>query len=271
MTRELSIAHLTAIDLAPPVFIDAAARAGFEGVGLRLIRVTDTTPGYPLMHQPQALRETMAALSATGLKVSDIEFVKISSETNVQSLLDFLDTGAELGAKRVITAPYDPDLNRLAETLAAVSEAAMERDLKVVLEFFPWTSVPDLSTCWQVVQKAGSEVGILADSLHFDRSVSEHDLLASLPPERLPFAHLCDAPVQPSYTTDQLITAAREDRLAPGEGEIDLRRFVAALPPDIPLALEVPDSARLPHQDPDLKFRRLMTATRHLLDSMRNG
>ena len=31
----------------------------------------------------------------------------------------------------------------------------------VVLEFFPWTSVPDLTACWNVVQNAGPAVGIL--------------------------------------------------------------------------------------------------------------
>ncbi|GAB4521769.1 MAG: TIM barrel protein [Roseibium sp.] len=265
MPHRLSLAHLTALALDPPALIDAAAAAGFEGVGLRLIRVTDDTPGYPLMDQPRALRETQAAVRQTGLKVFDVEFVKLTPETRIESLLGFLDVGAELGAGHVVTAPYDPDLGRLADTLAALGEAAGERGLRIVLEFFPWTAVPDLATCWQVVRMAGPEIGILADSLHFDRSGSAHTLLKSLPSDRLPFAHLCDAPVLPSYSTEELISTARGNRLAPGQGDIDLARFLASLPENVPLALEVPTSAGVPDPDPVRYLQRLMDATRELL------
>ena len=105
MTRILSLAHLTAIELAPPELIHAAAAAGFDAVGLRLIRVTQTTPGYPLMHDPALMRGTRAALRDTGLRVHDIEFVKIEPDTDISALLPFLDAGAALGAREVITAP----------------------------------------------------------------------------------------------------------------------------------------------------------------------
>ena len=265
MPHKLTVAHLTAIDLAPPAFVDAAAKSGFEGVGLRLIRVTDDTPGYPLMDQPQDLRETRTILRDTGLKVSDIEFVKITPDTRIEALLRFLDVGAELGAGHVITAPYDQDLNRLAETLDAFSEAAGERGLGTVLEFFPWTCVPDLATCWKVAQMASTQVGILVDSLHFDRSGADYTLLESLPTERLTFAHLCDAPVKPSYSTEELLVTAREKRRPPGLGDIDLVRFLKALPEDIPLALEVPMSDDVPIQDPVQKLRSIMAATQSLL------
>lgn len=240
MTRTLSLAHLTAIDLAPHHLIEAAAKAGFDAVGLRLIRVTDTTPGYPLMHDSAMLAKTKAALRDTGLRVSDIEFVKIEPETNVSSLLPFLDTGAELGANEVICAPYDPELSRLAETLGRLSDAACERGLRVSLEFFPWTCIPDLQSAEKIVQMAGPEVGILVDTLHFDRSRSTLADLAKVDPKRLRMAHLCDAEVLDSYSTEQLLHTARAERMAPGQGQIDLDPIIAALPKNIPIGLEVP-------------------------------
>lgn len=271
MAHKLAVAHLSAIDLAPPAFIEAAGAAGYDAVGLRLIRVTDDTPGYPLMAQPQTLRETRSALKATGLEVSDIEFVRITPEFDIEPLLPFLDAGADLGARHVITAPYDPDLGRLADRLAELSEAGRTRGLGIVLEFFPWTVVPDLATCRQVVEMAGHEVGILVDSLHFDRSGSGYDDLAGLPPSRLSFAHLCDAPVLPAYTREQLIDTARSHRLPPGEGDIDLLRFLAALPADIPLGLEVPMRGSAVNRDPVAQLRRLRVATLDLLDTCRRS
>jgi hypothetical protein len=73
-----SLAHLTVLNLPPPEMIRVAARTGHHYVGLRMIAVTDTTPGYPLMHEPAMMRDTVAALANTGVRVLDIEFVKIT-------------------------------------------------------------------------------------------------------------------------------------------------------------------------------------------------
>ncbi len=239
MTRKLTVAHLTAIDLAPPALIEASAAAGFDGVGLRLVQVTPDSPGYPLS-SPGELAATRRAMAATGLVVADIEFLKITPDYRPDSFLAALDAGAELGERHVIAAPYDEDPERLAASMATLSDAARARGLSIVLEFFPWTPVPDLATCLRTVQRAGPEIGILVDALHFDRSDSTLAQLAAVPPERLPFAHFCDADVHPPYTIDELFDTARRNRLPPGEGEIGLVPFLHALPADLPLALEVP-------------------------------
>jgi sugar phosphate isomerase/epimerase len=238
--RFLSLAHLTAIDLDPPALIRAAADGGFDAVGLRLLQVTPTTPGYPLWKDARLLRETRAALRETGATVHDIEFVRITPDTDVDALLPFLDTGAELGAREVITAPYDPDHARMAETLGRLSDAATQRGLGVVLEFFPWTDIRTVNDALRLATQAGPSVGVLPDSLHFDRSGSSLDTLAALPPERLRFAHLCDAPVLPTYNETTLLYAAREERLLPGKGQIDLAAYLQALPAGLPLGIEVP-------------------------------
>lgn len=265
--RSLSLAHLTAIDLAPPALIRAAAEAGYDAVGLRLIRVTDTSPGYPLMDDPEAMRETRAALRDTGLRVHDIEFLKIEPETDIAALESFLDAGAELGASEVITAPYDPDLSRLAARLADLSERAAARGLGVSLEFFPWTVVPDLDDALAVVTQAGPGVGILVDSLHFDRSGSSHATLRALPRGRIRFAHLCDATVAPPYSVENLLQTARAERLPPGEGDIDLAAFLAALPDDLPLGLEVPMAGLAAAEGPEAVIRRAIAGARRLVGS----
>ena len=57
---------------------------------------------------------------------------------------------------------------------------------------------------------------------------------------RLPFVHVSDAPVQSSYTTEELLHAARVERLPPGEGGIDIKRILGHMPQNIPVALEAP-------------------------------
>jgi len=244
MSRKISLAHLTTLDLSPPQMIRIAAEIGYDAVGLRLIAVTPTTPGYPLMHDAALLRETLAALADTGLFVNDIEFLRMTPDFAPHHYEAFLDVGAALGARHVICAPYDPDTARLAANLAALNALCAPRRIRPVLEFFPWTNVPDLSTACRIADATGDDaIGILVDALHFNRSNSSLAELAEQTvrhPHRFPFLHLCDAPVQPSYTTEELFHAGRAERLPPGLGQIDLSAILDRMPTDTPVALEVP-------------------------------
>jgi sugar phosphate isomerase/epimerase len=194
MTISFSLAHLTVIGLSPPEVVRVAARAGYRTVGLRLIRVTETSPGYALMRDPKMMCATKSAMAETGVGVLDIELVRITPVIDVAGLEPFLAAGAELNARYVITAPYDPNLTRLADRLAAIDDLAVRYGLQAVLEFFPWTVVPNLDAAINVVKPAGRPgLGILVDTLHFDRSGSSVEQLARTPRSRLPFAHVADA------------------------------------------------------------------------------
>jgi sugar phosphate isomerase/epimerase len=241
LTTRFSLAHLTVLSLAPPEVVEVAARTGYQTVGLRLLRVMETTPGYPLMDDKPMMRATKTAMAATGVGVLDIELVRITPDIEVASLEPFLAAGAELGARYVITSPYDSDLARLADRLAAISDLASRYGLRAVLEFFPWTVVPNLCSALRMVEAAQrAELGILVDTIHFNRSASRLEQLDQIPPARLPFVHVSDAPVQESYTTEELLHGGRVERLPPGEGGIDIRGILSHMPGGIPMALEVP-------------------------------
>jgi sugar phosphate isomerase/epimerase len=151
--------------------VRVAARIGYRAVGLRLIAVTDDSPGYPIMDDAIMMRETRAALADTGLRLSDVEFIKITPEINVATPEPFIAAGASLGARHVITGPYDHDRARLSDNLAAIASLSGRYGLSALLEFFPWTTVPDLETAAKVVGAASCpNAGVLIDTLHFDRS-----------------------------------------------------------------------------------------------------
>ena len=57
--------------------VQVAARIGYRAIGLRLIAVTDDSPGYPIMDDAVMMRETRAALADTGLRVSERKSVPI--------------------------------------------------------------------------------------------------------------------------------------------------------------------------------------------------
>jgi sugar phosphate isomerase/epimerase/4-hydroxyphenylpyruvate dioxygenase-like putative hemolysin len=239
--HEYSLAHLTALSLSPPELVDAAAEAGYRYVGLRLTRVTPQEPHYPLATDPALMRTTKVRLAATGVEVLDIELARISPDEDPKDFLRFLEAGAELGARHVITQLPDPDRARKTDRFARLCELAGPLGLTVDLEFPSWTETPDLREAVRVLRGADQpNAGILVDLLHFARSGSSVADLRQLPAEWFHFVHVCDAPPGVPATNEGLIHTARFERLFPGEGGIDVHGILDSLPPGLPYALEIP-------------------------------
>jgi sugar phosphate isomerase/epimerase len=51
---------------------------------------------------------------------------------------------------------------------------------------------------------------------------------------------ICDAPAERPNDTETLIYHARNERLMPGDGALDLLGILRSVPDDIPIAVEVP-------------------------------
>ena len=196
-----SLAALTVLELAPPALIDVAAACGYQQVGLRLLPAMPGGVAYPLMEDEAGLKETLARLDATGITVADLEVVALRPETEIAAFSAFFETGARLGARHILVAAYDPDLDRFRDRYAAFCEAAAPYGLSADLEFMPWTYAPDLSTANSIVAQVGQpNAGVLVDALHFDRSRSSIDELARVPAHRLHYWQICDGPAErPTY------------------------------------------------------------------------
>ena len=105
----------------------------------------------------------------------------------------------------------------------------------------PWTHLPTLASAQKLISASGQRnVGILVDAIHFWRAGESLEALSALAPEQLNYMQLCDAPARIPTNTQELIYQARSARRVPGEGELDLHGLLAALPPTIPVSLEVP-------------------------------
>jgi sugar phosphate isomerase/epimerase len=256
-----SLAALTALDLSPPQLIDVAHACGYEQVGLRLLAATPGGTAYPLMDD-----QTKARLAATGITVADLEIVAFRENTVVASFEPFLEAGRELGARHTLVAAYDPDMNRFSDRLAEYCALAERYGLTADLEFMPWTCVPDLPTASRIVEKMESPAaGILVDALHFDRSGSRLEGLGKIPSTRLHYWQMCDAPAERPATMDEIIHAAREERMFPGEGGIDLVNLAKAMPADITVSIEVPTATLAKTVDAPTRARRALLGTRAVM------
>ncbi len=270
MMPSFSLAALTALELAPPELIDVAAACGYEHVGLRLLAAMPGGVAYPLMEDEAALRQTIARLDATGVTVADLEVVAMRPETEIAAFSAFFEAGARLRAKHVLVAAYDPDLERFADRYAGFCEAAAPYGLTADLEFMPWTSVPDLATARRIVDRvAQANAGVLVDALHFDRSQSAIGDIATIPAGKLHYWQLCDAAAARPTSTEQMMHVARNERMFPGEGGLDLVSLARAMPPDIVVSLEVPTVTLAKTMDAEARARRALSGARSVIAAAR--
>lgn len=246
MAREYSLAYLTAYQCSPAEAIRVAAKTGYAWVGLRPWPVAPGAASQDLLDNPVAMRETLAAMRDTGVRVFDVEIVRIGEDFDARAWGDRFDAAAPLGARAVLVAGDDRDEIRLSASYAQLCEAMAPFGLTANLEFMPWTAVPDAATAMRIVRGAGApaNAGVLIDALHFGRSRTTLDDIRAIPREWLQYAQVCDAASGLHFTHDEMIRTARGERLLPGEGNIDLRGLAACLPPELPVSVEIVNLAR---------------------------
>lgn len=262
-----SLAHFTVVDVGPPDLITMAAQAGYRSVGIRLISPVPGGPEYPLEPESSAMKETLRRMADLDVGVLDIEVVVLESDTDVRRYAPAFEAGAALGAKRVTVNVVDPDRARTIDRYSALCDMAKPLQLCVDLEFMIWRQVATLQDAIDVVTKANRSNGaIMIDALHLFRSGGSVADVRALDPKLLGSVQLCDAPLEPP-PREGIVDEARGRRLPPGQGELPLLDLLAALPTEIPLAVEVPMYRILPDASALERARIVHDATAALLRS----
>jgi sugar phosphate isomerase/epimerase len=250
----MGLAALTVMELTPPEQVAVAAQAGYSHVGLRLIPVAGQTLA------PFDPRELEQRLADTGIRVLDLEVFRLAPETRVADFEPVIATGARLGASDLLVHGADADHARLTESFGRLCDLAAAYGLNANLEPMPWVDVSTVAKAKRLLAAAGrSNAALLVDPIHFFRADNRIDELTGV---RANYVQLCDAPAKVPGDMQEILRQARADRLFPGEGELDLRGLMAALPAGLPVSLEVPCARPM---SPLERARRALEAANGLL------
>jgi sugar phosphate isomerase/epimerase len=194
----------------------------------------------PLCGRGRARRDLVAQLGATGVSVLDVGVIILGPSLVVDRVRDVLETGAALGADRVIVMNQEPDPGRAAEQFAVVCDLAGERGMRAAVEFMPYTATRSLHEGLALVRAAAAaDAGVVVDVLHLHRSGGSVSELADVDPRLIHLVQLCDGRRQPP-PADRLRAEALGDRLYPGDGDLPLIGVLSTLPAGIPLTVEAP-------------------------------
>ena len=266
MPHTLCLAHLTLIELTPPRMVEAAADAGFTQVSLRLAPATPSERQHPMIGGTAMMRETLACLRDRGVRVHDVELVSLSAGTDVAASEPLVAAAAELGARQMLVAGDDADEARLAGRLRELAGLGARYGVRVGLEFMPWRGISTLASALRVVQQAGIG-GVVVDAIHLDRSGGSPAEIAAIPAAHWGWFQVCDAPAQRPLHEDELLFQARQARLPPGRGGLDLAGMLRAIPKNSVISIETPLHG-LPNLLPPVeRARMLRQATLELLET----
>ncbi|MBG9782620.1 sugar phosphate isomerase/epimerase family protein [Shouchella lehensis] len=246
MKHQFSLAHLTALECAPPELTYLAAQAGYDFVSIRPIYMgLPDEPNYDLATNKVMFKETKIALQQTGLNVHDIELARVHADIDPLIYEPAFEVAAELGAKHVLSSIWTDDTELGREKFAQLCDLARPYGLIINLESVPIASVKTLKGAIHVLEDVKREnVGLMIDAHHFHRADDCIDDLKTIPKEWLHYFHLCDAQREIPVKKEEMTRILREERLYIGEGGLPLKDMVTRLPSDIVFSLEMPHKQR---------------------------
>ncbi|MED4128436.1 sugar phosphate isomerase/epimerase family protein [Shouchella miscanthi] len=246
MNHPFSLAHLTALECAPPELTYLAAQAGYDFVSIRPIYMgLPNEPNYDLANNKAMFKETKLALQQTGLSVYDIELARINDDIDPLIYEPAFEVAAELGAKHVLSSIWTDDTELGREKFAQLCDIARPYGLTINLESVPIASVRTLKGAIHVLEDVKREnVGLMIDAHHFHRAHDCVDDIKSIPKEWLHYFHLCDAQKEIPTSKEEMTRILREERLYIGEGGLPLKGMLTCLPDDMVFSLEMPNRQR---------------------------
>jgi sugar phosphate isomerase/epimerase len=200
--------------------VRAAAAAGFEGFSI------DVWSLRRHLAQGGTVEELAAAIAEQGLRCMELQAMVVTdderatlAEADEFALLidvlkpDYLMTGF----------PGEPTDHAVANYRAAV--ARLPQGPRVGLEFLPNLPICDINAARAVLRRAElPDAGVVVDTWHFFHGPSQWSDLEELPIGEVAFVQFSD---HPALESDDLAYEMLQRRTLPGQGQLDLERFVS--------------------------------------------
>jgi sugar phosphate isomerase/epimerase len=193
--------------------VSAASAAAFTAVGINTERVEAAA---------------VEAYAAAGARCHELlAFVVAEDESATMATAEQLaDRARTIGAEWVLTVfTAKVSLQRIQRYAKLFDDAGAG----MAVEYTPLGAIPTIRDGMDVVRAASraGRAGLMIDSWHFCFSDNTWDDLAAVPRDDIAYLQFTDA-LEPEYR-DRMIRESLHRRAVPGEGVLELDRFVATM------------------------------------------
>ncbi len=230
----LAINQATLMKTPMEKFLDAVAKAGFEGVELR----RDETLFFLENHSISELRDLLENLNLKCITFNAIELFSLCPESEFKKILKYsqklMEIGNKIGCDTIIAVPsfleeyleqkliYDKTIARLK----ILTNLAEEYNFNLYFEplGFKNNSVRKLNFALDIISDDSlPTIGLVIDTFHFFVGENSLEDLELIPKEKIRLIHVNDA-IEKDLTKLQ-----DSDRVFPIEGFFDLQSFFEIL------------------------------------------
>ncbi|MGA8012334.1 MAG: sugar phosphate isomerase/epimerase [Candidatus Acidiferrales bacterium] len=209
--------------------VEAAARAGFKGIGLWHADLENTL-------KKRSLKEMRTILDDNGIRHLELEFLDgwflDGEEKKASDLLrkKLLEASEVLHAHHVKVGHFvktPATMPKMIESFAALCAEGAKHGALIGFEMMPFCDIDSVEKAMQLVEGAGAKNGgICLDLWHLAKLKIPYQKIASIPQNRVTSIEINDG-------THECPWSLHEDtinhRLLCGEGEFDVKGFVAAM------------------------------------------
>ena len=213
--------------------VEQAAKAGFKGIGLwhaDIAHVTNT----------RSLREMRKILDDNGMQHIEIEFLadwffepgerRTASDATRRMLLEAAEV---LGGRHVKVGDFwktDVAMPKLIEEFAKLCADAENHGTKIGYEMMPFSKIDSLERARELMTGAGAKnSGIIFDLWHIVKLGIPYEKVWQFPKEYFLGLEINDGYLKNLPTTDLVEETTQYRRLC-GQGEFDIKGFLAYLP-----------------------------------------
>lgn len=246
---------------SPPPLVDqiaAAAGAGFQGIGLDVWSIDlHRERGGSLADLRNALdRHALPCIELQAFVFTDDAAESKQNAENIAAIAEVLRP------EIIMSGTHVPVDDSVVANLARHAPLVTRTGAKLAIEFLPMMPINTIAKTRDLIARAGlspAVAGICLDVWHFSHGPDDWPDLEALPLAELAYVQFSD---HPPLETD-LNTETLQRRVLPGEGVLELDRFVAAVKRKGytgPVAAEV-ISAELRKLSPAESARRIYAAT----------
>ena len=234
----LSLDQLTVCGVRPAELVEIAARAGYEAIS-PFLNGNDLLPAVPLRAGDPDTVEMAQRMKDTGVFINNADGFALVDDVSMEELRSGIALMAEMQARAIVTLQFDSDASRGFDRFCQLRDWAADAGLLLLLEFTPLSQVASLTDALEYRLRAGGTgIALLVDLFHLHQSGGTPVDLVGIDPAIIAGAQLCDGPA--TMDAAKYYHRALFDRMIPGEGELPVREFLAALPLATMYGLEVP-------------------------------
>jgi sugar phosphate isomerase/epimerase len=223
-------------------YIDAAARAGFEAIGMRLFRSPGLRYGFdPVVGDAAKMRDVKQALADSGMELLEVLSYYLQPQMDLDSMLPSLEFAAECGARYALLIGDDPEWPRMVDGFGRFCDRIAPLGMVAAIEAPVFRrvlcSIP--LTVRLIADSGRANAAVCLDPLHFVEVGHTPDDLKGLDPRLFPYTQIRDGFVvnrlgSPFWQAEPHAVGA----VRLGDGQVPLKELLDILPAGLPLSLE---------------------------------